>query len=107
MPGKRSVLNFLLGSLLGLSYTAAFGRDDPKKDAGKAAKQESSKEKPVKQEKEAGDKEKKPDDPPPSESGLNDARIVAFINEQMEKGWKENKIQPSANANDYEWIRRA
>lgn len=46
-------------------------------------------------------------DDKPSQSGLNDTRTIGFINEQIEKNWKENKIQPSALANDYEWIRRA
>ncbi|HMO34863.1 MAG TPA: hypothetical protein PKA06_02370, partial [Gemmatales bacterium] len=42
-----------------------------------------------------------------TDSGLNDARTIAYINEQIEQAWKENKITPSAVANDYEWIRRA
>ena len=32
---------------------------------------------------------------------------VAFINEQLEKGWKDNKIYPSERCTDYEFIRRA
>lgn len=80
---------FLLGAtVLTLGYTAAFGWDDPKP----------GKEKPK--------EEVKKDDDKPS-SGLNDAKTIAFINQEIEKAWKENKITPSANANDYEWIRRA
>jgi hypothetical protein len=32
---------------------------------------------------------------------------VAFINEQIENGWKENKVQPSDRCTDFEFIRRA
>lgn len=39
-------------------------------------------------------------------SGVNDDAVVAFINEQIEKQWAENKITPSRNASDYEWLRR-
>ncbi|HMP17698.1 MAG TPA: DUF1549 domain-containing protein, partial [Gemmatales bacterium] len=42
-----------------------------------------------------------------TDSGLNDARTIAYINEQIEQAWKENKITPRAVANDSEWIRRA
>jgi hypothetical protein len=32
---------------------------------------------------------------------------VNFINEQIEKGWLDNKVLPSPRCNDYEFIRRA
>jgi hypothetical protein len=32
---------------------------------------------------------------------------VIAINEHIEKGWKENKVQPSERCSDYEFIRRA
>jgi hypothetical protein len=32
---------------------------------------------------------------------------VAAINEHIEKGWKDNKVQPSERCSDYEFIRRA
>jgi hypothetical protein len=32
---------------------------------------------------------------------------IAFINEQIEKKWKDNKIEPSERCSDYEFIRRA
>ena len=32
---------------------------------------------------------------------------VAYINELIEKGWKENKVAPSPRCTDYEFIRRA
>ncbi len=93
MTRATARLLFLGTTILTLGYTAAFGWDDPKTGQDKAA---------------AGKEEtKKDDDKSNSSSGLSDAKTVAFINEQIEKAWKENKITPSANANDYEWIRRA
>ncbi len=39
---------------------------------------------------------------------VNDHReIVDFINEQVEKGWRDNKVLPSPRCTDYEFIRRA
>src|SRR5687768_4680691 len=35
------------------------------------------------------------------------AEQVAYINELVEKMWKENKIEPSDRCSDYEFIRRA
>src|SRR5439155_24034159 len=32
---------------------------------------------------------------------------VTYINEQIEKAWKENKVAPSARCTDHEFIRRA
>jgi hypothetical protein len=38
----------------------------------------------------------------------NDVReMVGVINTKLEEAWKENNLTPSANANDYEFIRRA
>ncbi|MCS7045548.1 MAG: DUF1549 and DUF1553 domain-containing protein [Gemmataceae bacterium] len=39
--------------------------------------------------------------------GVGGVEQVAYINELIEKGWRENKIQPSARCTDYEFIRRA
>lgn len=33
--------------------------------------------------------------------------MIRLINEKIEKGWKDNKIQPSERCDDYEFIRRA
>lgn len=102
---RRSFLAFALLSagLLTLSYSAAFSGDDPKTPPAK-----SKAEKKNKGDDEARKDDEKPrkEDTKPSESGLNDGRTIAFINEEIEKAWKENKIQPSAYSNDYEWIRR-
>ncbi len=38
--------------------------------------------------------------------GVNDADVVRFINEQIQQGWKDNKITPSKTAGDYEFLRR-
>lgn len=97
---RRAFFAFTLISSGLLGYTAAFGWDDTKK-GDKPAKAKADK--PTK-----GDDDAKKDDEKPKqgESGLNDARTIAYINEEIEKAWKENKIQPSAYANDYEWIRR-
>lgn len=43
---------------------------------------------------------------PRGSASVNDDAVVAFINEQIEKQWAENKITPSKPANDYEWLRR-
>jgi hypothetical protein len=93
----------MLTALVGLTYTAAFGGDDKKQEPTKPAKKDAAKDKAT-DDKPA--KDEKPDDQPQSESGLNDGRTIDFINKQIEKGWKDNKIQPSGHASDYEWIRR-
>ncbi len=33
--------------------------------------------------------------------------VIAFLNEQIEKGWKDNKLTPAERCTDYEFIRRA
>lgn len=98
--------SLLSAGLLALGYTASFGWDDPKTPPVKPSK--SKTDKPAKSDDEAKKDDDKPkkDDVKQGESGLNDGRTIAFINEELEKAWKENKIQPSAYANDYEWIRR-
>ncbi len=32
--------------------------------------------------------------------------VVQFINEQIRQSWSDNEVQPSPQADDYEWIRR-
>jgi hypothetical protein len=39
--------------------------------------------------------------------GASDADIIAYINQQIEQGWAENKITPSRAASDHEFLRRA
>src|SRR4051812_10272995 len=39
--------------------------------------------------------------------GVEGVDMIAFINEQLEKGWKDNKLTPSERCTDYEFIRRA
>src|SRR5262245_37975558 len=99
MFGLRLVPSLVLASVVALSYTAAFGWDAPRQE-GKPAKKESAKDDKAKptDDKKAVQDEKKGDEQPPSESGLSDARTIDFINKQIEKGWKDNKIQPSGNA---------
>lgn len=90
---RTSIWAFLVAmGLLTLCYSAAFSGDDPPAKTKKATE---------------STKSGKDDDKSSSTSGLNDARTIAYINEQIEAAWKENKIQPSGLANDYEWIRRA
>jgi hypothetical protein len=38
--------------------------------------------------------------------GVNDADVIRFINEQIQQGWKENKITPAKEATEYEFLRR-
>ncbi len=42
-----------------------------------------------------------------STGGVNDADVIKFINEQIQQGWKDNKITPAQTATDYEFLRRA
>ncbi len=39
-------------------------------------------------------------------SRLADDDIVAFINQRIQMGWEDNDVQPSAVADDSEWMRR-
>ena len=41
-----------------------------------------------------------------SSSGTSDADIIAYINAQIRKGWKDAEITPSPEATDNEWCRR-
>lgn len=41
-----------------------------------------------------------------SSSATSDADIIAFINEQIRKGWKDAEVAPSPEASDNEWCRR-
>lgn len=52
------------------------------------------------------DQEKDPPRPPESLNSLSDAEVVAFINSQLEKTWKENGLKPSAAATEHAWLRR-
>lgn len=68
-----------------------------------------------KDETETPKKEAKPEPPPstfPSRAkdiveGSKTALIVTFIDEQIQKGWKDNKTYPSDRCTDFEFIRRA
>ncbi|MFO0812335.1 MAG: DUF1553 domain-containing protein [Gemmatales bacterium] len=104
---KRSSLTwfFLCSGIFALSFVSAWGDDTKAPPAKAKAEKAAPQDDPAKKntDKKADDKK---DDDKASVSGLNDARTIAFINEQIEAAWKENKIQPSALANDYEWIRR-
>src|SRR5207245_2879773 len=43
----------------------------------------------------------------PATSSSNVAEVVKMIDEKLEVGWKENKLTPSRQTDDYEFIRRA
>ena len=43
----------------------------------------------------------------PSDTANDVREMVGVINTKLEAAWKENNLTPSANANDYEFIRRA
>lgn len=83
---------------------------DKKSDSSKAAPKDKEA---AKDAAKPQDKEKEPAKSPGDEpvkigqSGQNDADTIAFINAEIEKGLKENKIPASGSASDYEWIRRA
>ena len=42
----------------------------------------------------------------PSAGKWDDARVIAAIDRQIEKGWQDHGVMPSPNAGDYEWVRR-
>lgn len=42
----------------------------------------------------------------PNLSPAPQPQIVAFINQELQRGWTANQIEPSATAEDTEWIRR-
>lgn len=41
-----------------------------------------------------------------SASGTSDVDVIAFINEQIRKGWKDAEVTPSPEATENEWCRR-
>src|SRR5690348_577733 len=41
-----------------------------------------------------------------SSSATSDNDVIAFINEQIRKGWKDAEIMPSPEATENEWCRR-
>jgi hypothetical protein len=43
----------------------------------------------------------------PKDASSDVVEVVGIINSKLEQGWKENKITPSQNCTDYEFIRRA
>ena len=47
-----------------------------------------------------------PAPPEPPHEDLNSLAVVAAINSQLKDGWKSAEIQPSALADDAEWLRR-
>ncbi len=102
-PASSFVLISALTALLVLVGVSLNLADDQKKDQTKSA---AGKAEPPKKEEGKDQQEMKQDDEPKTPTGLNDARTISFINDQIEKGWKENKIEPSSPAIDYVWIRR-
>lgn len=88
----------------GSAATAPAQKEKGKADDQDAKKDTAKDDKDMKKDKD--DKEMKKDDEPKTPTELNDWKTIGFINEQIDKGWKDNKIQPSVFASDYEWIRR-
>ncbi|HEY1860102.1 MAG TPA: DUF1549 domain-containing protein, partial [Gemmataceae bacterium] len=43
----------------------------------------------------------------PATGGGNVAEVVKMIDDKLDAGWKENKLTPSKQADDFEFIRRA
>jgi hypothetical protein len=97
---RRRRLPLVVGSLVLLGMAAAF---TPTAPAG-AKKSDTKKADPAKK-----------NDPVAKESKVVDVMVgtiggheqVAFINESLEKAWKENRVVPSERCSDYEFIRRA
>jgi hypothetical protein len=100
---RTSAWLVLGGLLLGLSYSAnvlAQKKTDPKKSDVQKTDKKPAPKKPG---------PKKPDAKPVVDVLATDdgAAQVAYINEELQKQWKENKITPSERCTDYEFIRRA
>src|SRR5262249_21987195 len=100
---RTSAWLVLGGLLLGLSYSAnvlAQKKTDPKKSDVQKSDKKPAPKKPG---------PKKPDAKPIVDVLATDdgAAQVAYINEELQKQWKENKITPSERCTDYEFIRRA
>ena len=100
---RMAPLGLGAGAMLGLVF--AFAPDAPaqaKKDDPKADKAEKA-------------AKKVPEPEINTEAKFKDVMVgnvggieqVTYINEQIEKAWKENKVAPSARCTDYEFIRRA
>jgi Protein of unknown function (DUF1549)/Protein of unknown function (DUF1553) len=109
MTNRRWILGCMGAFVLGCFVLALThdGTADTKKTTPKTKDKDKDK-----------DKEKKETkvEPPPStfpahkdiiETAYGTAEQVAFIDEQITKGWKENKSFPSERCTDYEFIRRA
>ena len=84
---RHHCAGLLLVAFLGWSLvsvaTPALGQDQDKKEKGE--------EKPKGQEKGRAE----------SPNALSDADVIGFVNEQLEKAWKENNIKSSGPAPDH------
>jgi hypothetical protein len=95
----------VLAAPLTADETAAARKPDSKNDATPAKGGTGENPKPD-DEKKDDPKRDEPDAGAPPGT-FSDAATIAFINAELEKVWRENKIKPSNVASDYEWIRRA
>jgi hypothetical protein len=84
----------LVGLLSFVAWNVATGQPSEKPATGKDAAKDSAE--PAKQPTTRG-----------SGGGSSDADIIAYINEQIETGWKDNKITPAQTASNHEFLRRA
>jgi uncharacterized protein DUF1549/uncharacterized protein DUF1553 len=87
----------LIALIAFVSGNGATGQTPEKKGEQKAtsAKEDTPKETPAKSPGTSG-----------SGSSVTDADVIAYINQMIEDGWKDNKITPSRYATDHEWLRR-
>jgi hypothetical protein len=111
----RRLLPWSLGAVACLGFALIFAADTPaggkKPDPkGKVTKDKDAKDKDAKDKKE--EKEVRPDPtiPRPVDvmaSTKGGIEQVSYINEEITKAWKDNKVQPAKRCTDYEFIRRA
>ncbi len=95
----RRVLPFGLGACAMLGLVLAFTDEAPaqaKKDESKTEKKEAEPE--IKTEAKFKDV---------MVGNVGGVEQVTYINEAIEKAWKDNKVQPSERCGDYEFVRRA
>jgi hypothetical protein len=92
------------GVLVHTSLAQAPKKGQPEKKDTKKPTKDTKDTKTTKETRPAGPRTKAIHLPPDVANDVRD--LVGVINTQLEAAWKENKLTPSRNANDYEFIRR-
>lgn len=111
--GRRVLMG--IGALIMVGFGLAIIADSPAQTKDKDTKGKTDPKK-KKTDKEAPEPKKAKLEPPPTElparvdsvdPAQGGTEHVRFIDDQIKKGWKDNKTYPSERCTDYEFIRRA